>query len=59
MCKFFDPKSYNECRESQADRVPDKEKANFCDYFKLTTSYNDAEKQRQEALAKAQALFKK
>ncbi len=59
MCKFFDTKSYNECRESQADRVPDKEKANFCDYFKLTTTYNDAEKQRQEALAKAQALFKK
>jgi hypothetical protein len=59
MCSFYDPKSYNECREPQADRVADKEKANFCDYFKIASSYNDAEKQRQDALAKAAALFKK
>lgn len=59
MCHFYDPKSYNECRETQADRVPEKEKANFCDYFKIATSYNEAEKQRQDALARAQALFKK
>ena len=56
---FYDAKSYNECRESMADRVPDKEKANFCDYFKIGSSHTDAEKQRQELLAKAQALFKK
>lgn len=59
MCHFYDPKAYNECREPQADRVPDKEKANFCDYFKIASSYNDAEKQRQDAMAKAAALFKK
>jgi len=59
MCQFYDPKSYNECRESNADRTTDKEKSNFCDYFKLGTSANDAEKQRLEMLAKAQALFKK
>jgi hypothetical protein len=59
MCTFYDPKSYNECREPSADRVPDKEKANFCDYFKIAGSYNDAEKQRQDQLAKAMALFKK
>lgn len=58
-CQFYDPKSYNECRESSADRITDKEKANFCDFFKLGSSYNDAEKQKQEALAKAAALFKK
>ncbi len=59
MCQFYDPKSYNECREPLADRIANKEKANFCDYFKICSSYNDAEKQRQEALARAQALFKK
>jgi hypothetical protein len=59
MCQFYDVKAYNECRESMADRVTDKEKANFCDYFKIGSGYNDAEKQRQELLAKAQALFKK
>lgn len=60
LCQFYDPKSYNECKESNADRITDKEKANFCDYFKLNSlSTNDVEKQRQEMLAKAQALFKK
>lgn len=33
QCKFYDPGSYNECREVQAERVVDKERANFCDYF--------------------------
>lgn len=58
-CQFYDPKSYNECRESMADRITDKEKANFCDYFKIGSSATDAEKERQEQLAKAMALFKK
>lgn len=59
MCTFYDVKAYNECRESMADRITEKEKANFCDYFKPGTPNNDAEKQRQEMLAKAAALFKK
>ncbi len=33
QCSFYDPSSYNACREPQADRVLDKERANFCDYF--------------------------
>ena len=33
QCKFYDLGSYNECKEVQAERVLDKEKANFCDYF--------------------------
>lgn len=32
-CTHYDPRAYNECRESQADRVVDKEKRNYCDYF--------------------------
>lgn len=42
-----------------ADRITEKEKANFCDYFKIGSPQNDAEKQRQEMLAKAASLFKK
>ena len=34
-CRFYDPSAYNECAEPQADRVVDKEKANFCDYFEF------------------------
>ena len=35
-CTFFDQGSYNECRESMAERVTNKDKRNFCDYFKLS-----------------------
>lgn len=59
MCQFYDVKAYNECRESSADRIVEKEKANFCDYFKIGSAGNDADKARQDALAKAAALFKK
>lgn len=34
-CRFYDPTVYNECRETQAERVVEKEKSNFCDYFEL------------------------
>lgn len=32
-CRFYDPSAYNECRETQAERVLDKEASNFCDFF--------------------------
>jgi hypothetical protein len=32
-CAHHDPASYNECRESSAERVLEKERANRCDYF--------------------------
>ena len=35
-CIFYDIKSYNECREPQADRVVEKNRSNFCDYFSLS-----------------------
>jgi hypothetical protein len=32
-CLHYDPQYHNECRETQAEWVNDKERANFCDYF--------------------------
>ncbi len=32
-CRFYDPGIYNGCREPQAERVLDKDRSNFCDYF--------------------------
>jgi hypothetical protein len=32
-CQFYDPQYHNECRETQAEWVSDKERANYCDYF--------------------------
>lgn len=58
MCDLYDPKHYNECKESQADRITDKEKKNFCDYFKLTMR-SQGKSAAQSAMDAANALFKK
>ncbi|MBI3297713.1 MAG: hypothetical protein HYZ75_06090 [Elusimicrobia bacterium] len=36
-CLFYDKSMDNECREPAAERVLDKEKGNFCEYFKPGT----------------------
>lgn len=57
-CEFYDPKSYNECKEPQADRVVEKDRANFCDYF--SPASGGAQKDKAADLrAAAEALFKK
>lgn len=33
-CKFYSSGSHYDCRETVDQAVTDKEKANFCDYFK-------------------------
>lgn len=58
MCLFFDPKIYNECRESNAERIVNKEKANYCDYFDLNPQVNP-DKSKEELLSLADSLFKK
>ncbi len=58
-CDFFDPKSYNECRESSADRVKEKERSNHCDYFVLRKGALADQDQAAKLRAAAEALFKK
>ena len=36
-CKFYEPGSHYDCHESVQERVSDKEKANFCDYFSVVS----------------------
>ena len=36
-CEFYDPKVYNECRETSAEVVREKDRANRCDYFQIST----------------------
>jgi hypothetical protein len=55
-CNFFDKKYFNECREPRAERVVDKEKANFCDYFKII-SEEKSEKSKPESKENAQKNF--
>jgi hypothetical protein len=57
-CNFYDPKAYNECRETSADVVREKDRANFCDYFVARTGANPMDK-AAALRAAAEALFKK
>lgn len=58
-CQFYDVDSYNECREPSAERVVEKERANFCDFFSLAVGEkNAAGDPREAALKKLDDLFK-
>ncbi len=35
QCEHYDARTANQCREERAERVSDKQRANFCDYFLL------------------------
>lgn len=61
QCEFYDVKVYNECRETNAERVIDKEKANYCEYFKISSSMTSGSRLSDAELArqKLDALFKK
>ena len=58
-CIHYDSSAYNECREPMADRVVDKAKRNFCDYFKPgSAGAKKAGDEKSEALKKLDDLFK-
>jgi hypothetical protein len=56
MCYFFNSTAYNECREPMAERIVEKEKANFCSYFTLSGIKDENDK--KDILSAANALFK-
>lgn len=63
-CRFYDTSSYNECKETSAEKVHDKDRNNYCEYFEAgsnnstlkSSSYTEKKKKQ---LADAEALFKK
>ena len=59
QCKFYDPHAYNDCREVSAERVVDKERANFCEYFVPLGSSRGKMSTALEARRALDALFKK
>ncbi|OFZ29644.1 MAG: hypothetical protein A2622_10485 [Bdellovibrionales bacterium RIFCSPHIGHO2_01_FULL_40_29] len=58
-CEFYDPKVYNECRETAADIVRDKERSQFCDFFSPHQNENSVTDKAAQLRAAAEALFKK
>ncbi len=63
QCKYYDPHAYNDCREVSAERIRDKERANFCDFFLPRGSKGHAQKgygrKRGDAMEALEALFRK
>jgi len=61
MCRFYSQSSYNECTEPVAERITEKEKANFCDYFSISSGdgIQSTKNSRNQQLEAAAALFKK
>jgi len=59
LCEFYDPTVSRSCREPIADHVSDKERANFCGYFKPRPNANDGNSQSAADTARAEleALF--
>ena len=61
QCNFYDHNAYNECKEVQADRVIEKDRENFCDYFvpRGSKARNASISRTVEAKKALEALFKK
>lgn len=60
-CRFYDEFAHNQCKEPQAERVPEKDRANFCDYFESASAGASTPRYHTKADAqkKWDELFKK
>ena len=58
-CEFHDPHASKECREPSAELVSNKERANYCDYFRPGGNDKSGSKAVDDAKKQLDALFKK
>ena len=59
-CRHYDPRMNNECRETQADPVVEKNRRNFCEYFYFTREAHLTKKtggKAAEARKKLDSMF--
>jgi len=59
MCRFFDAGVPRQCREDGAEDVKEKDRPNFCDWYKPSDSAFDADRKSVEDQARSalDALF--
>lgn len=59
LCRHYDPKVLGECRHDRAERVVDKEQANFCTHFRPRRDAHTGREDQanQSARAALDALF--
>lgn len=60
MCLYFDANVPRQCREDGAEEVQEKDRLNFCDWFKPNEAAFDADRKDEEDAARSAAedLFK-
>jgi hypothetical protein len=58
-CLFFSPGRSNECQEPQAERVADKERSNYCDFFRFKDEGKQGTPRKEDAKEAWDELFKR
>lgn len=62
-CRFHDISSYNDCAEPMAERVLEKDRANFCDYYTAngsgTVELASKDGGSKDGLSELEKLFRK
>lgn len=53
LCQFYDPRVSDQCTEDRAEQVREKDRANFCDYFKPKLGAYVARQDTKSVAAKA------
>lgn len=56
-CRFYNLSSTNQCSEPMAELVPDKEKANFCEYFFFADTVRPRKRIHEDPLQGLKSLF--
>ena len=63
-CRFYNPSLHNQCTVPEADFIADKEKANFCEWFQVSSSTsssrskNESDDREENANRRWKNLFK-
>jgi hypothetical protein len=58
-CELFDESAHHQCRESSAELVRDKERANRCEYFSARAASTSKKGSSADHVAALEGLFKK
>jgi hypothetical protein len=57
QCEFYSENAHNKCREPDSEWVSDREKANFCDFFRFRGGEEKSTERSEEARRKLDKLF--
>lgn len=57
-CNFYNTSAHNQCRENQAEPVRDKDRQNYCSYFRFKSGKSSGNDRESKAKSKLDDLFK-